>query len=262
MDLTVQAMSGVMSATGFPDEPPVKSGAALSDILGGATLTVGVLGALYERERSGRGQHVEVAMQDAVIPSLASPLGGYFEHNGTLPERTGNRHSGMAVAPYSSYPCSNGWVTICCVSDNHWEVLVDIIGRDDLVGDERYLTVPLRAHHMDAIDAIVKDWTSTLERDDVIAQLLERRIPCAPVRHIAELVNDVFTKELGMLPEVEHPTMGTVRVFGNPVRMSRSTTRKRTPAPLLGQHTAETLSSFLHLDDERINELRENGVIN
>jgi CoA:oxalate CoA-transferase len=135
MDLTVQAMSGVMSITGFQDRPPVKAGPALCDFFAGVHLYGAVATALYERERTGVGRRVEVAMLDAVYPSLGSSLGLHFDTQGDVPPRTGNRHAGLAEAPYNVYPTSDGYIAILCVSETHWKSLLRVMDRGDLASD-------------------------------------------------------------------------------------------------------------------------------
>lgn len=261
MDLTVQAMTSILSVTGFPENPPVKAGAAISDMMGGVTLALGVVAALFQRERTGQGQHVEVAMQDALIPTLASNLAAYFEAAGERPERTGNRHGGLAVAPYNVYQCGDGWIAILCARDRQWKALLAAMGREDLLDDERFETVATRAAHIDAVDQLVGAWTAGWTRDRLVDYLVESSVPCAPVRTLAELAEDDFQREHGMLPEIDHRTLGRVRVFGNPISMSGAEPVPITAAPLLGQDTDSVLSARLGLDHNKLRELRESGAI-
>lgn len=261
MDITVQAMTGIMSSTGFPDNPPVKAGVALADMMSGMNLALGIVAALYERGRTGRGQHVEAAMQDAVIPALASNIAGYFEYEGALPERTGNRHNGLSVAPYNVYQCSDGWVAVLCGENRHWQALLQAIDRTDYLDDEAFATPVGRARNIDAVDALITEWTRTRPRDGVVERLVAHGVPCAPVRSVVELIEDPFTREAGMLPEVEHPTLGPVRVFGNPLFLSDADARPIEVAPPLGYHTDEILASRLGLDEREIKELRKSGVV-
>ena len=136
MDITIQAMSGIMSVTGFPDREPVKAGPAISDFMGGIHLFGAITSALYQREKTGRGTTVEAAMLDAVYPSLMSSLGLYFGGTGDIPTRTGNRHSGMAEAPYNVYPASDGHIALICVGEAHWRALTDLMGMPELATNE------------------------------------------------------------------------------------------------------------------------------
>lgn len=262
MDLTVQAMTAVMSVTGFPDMPPVKAGAQIADIMGGVTLAVGVLGALHQRSRTGAGQHVEVSMQDAVIPALASNIAGFLETGGTLPERTGNRQNGLAVAPYNVYPTSDGWIAIFCVSEPHWQKLLDVMDERARFGGEDFATMPLRAARMDEIDAVVEAWTRVRSVDEILTVLDAHRIPSAPLLHVSDLLeSDWFRRDGGMLEEVPHPTIPDARAFGSPIKLSGSDRRPVTRAPYIGEHTGRVLSSELGMTDEQIQDLRERGVV-
>lgn len=135
MDFTVQAMSGIVSATGFPDCAPVKAGAAVVDFAAGTYLAAAVLAALFQRERTGTGQHVEVVMQDAIVPTLTSNLAGLLESSGKFPERTGNRHGGLAVCPHDVHPARDGWLAILCLRPGHWLELCRLMNRTDLAED-------------------------------------------------------------------------------------------------------------------------------
>lgn len=261
MDLTVQAMTAVMAVTGYPDNPPVKAGVAISDLMGGATLALGAIAALYQREISGKGQHVEVAMQDAVLPTLTSNIAGYYESGGTLPERVGNRHGGLGVGPYNTYKCRDGWIAILCSGDRQWASLTRIIGDPCLRDDRNYGTPSERAAVIDEIDRIVENWTATQLRDEAVARLVEANIPCAPVRSLDEVLSDDFLEETGMLPSIVHPTLGRVRVFGNPVRLSDADERPISPAPSLGQDTDEILGHRLGLDKQTLDALRDEEII-
>lgn len=261
MDLTVQAMTAVMSSTGFPDHPPVKAGIAVTDMMGGMNLALGIVAALYERVQTGRGKHVEVAMQDAVIPALTSNIAGYFETHGTIPDRTGNRHNGLSVAPYNVYECSDGWVAVLCGQNHHWESLLGAIGREDCLGDERFATLARRSTNIDLVDSIITEWTKTQRRDQAVELFIERGVPCAPVRSLVELIEDPFTRDGGMLPEIEHPTLGPVRVFGNPIGLSDSDNPPPVIAPPLGHDTDDILVSKLGLDEHEITDLRRAGVV-
>jgi crotonobetainyl-CoA:carnitine CoA-transferase CaiB-like acyl-CoA transferase len=160
MDLTVQAMAGIMSVTGFPDRPPVKAGPALADFFGGTHLYAGIMTALFERERTGLGRLVEVAMQEAVYASLASNLGLHYGSGGQAPERTGNRHGGLAESPYNVYPTQDGHIAIICVGETHWKSLLKAMVREDLLSDPRYADLKSRVDHMDDIDALVSEFTA------------------------------------------------------------------------------------------------------
>lgn len=248
MDLTVQAMGGVMATTGYPDGPPLKAGPAFGDFSGGVHLFGGIVTALYHRERTGKGQRVEVSMHDAIYPTLASPLGGYYDRPGEIPARTGNRHSGLAQCPYNVYPASDGYVAIFCMAERHWRSLAKYMDREDLLDDPRLETSVDRAQHMDELDGIISAWSEKRERWDLVQGLLEAHVPCAPVLSLPEVAEDEHLKARGMLREVEHPDFGRVTVPGSPIRLSDSPLECVTPAPRLGEHTEEVLEELVGPD--------------
>lgn len=261
MDLTVQAMTGLIACTGFEDGPPVKAGAAVADFMGGIHLMAGVAAALYDRERTGAGQIVEVSMQEALLPALTSNIAGYYESEGRLPQRTGNRHGGLAVAPYNVYEADDGWVAIFGVTGAHWKRIVGVMNRPDLLDDAELLTTPGRARRMDEVDAVVGSWASSRSVGEIVQLLGDADVPCAPVKTLADVVSDEHLRERGMLYELEHPTMGVVPAYGPPIRYSRSRTVGGTPSPLLGQHTREVLGERLSLSEAELDELERGGVI-
>ncbi|HXO91485.1 MAG TPA: CoA transferase, partial [Stellaceae bacterium] len=154
MDMTIQAASGIMSVTGFPDGPPVKAGPTLVDFMGGIHLYAGIVTALYDRDRSGTGRLVEVAMQETVYPTLAASY-DYYYRTGEIPPRTGNRQSGLNSAPYNVFPTADGHVAIHIVTEAHFQNLLKAMGREDLADDPRFATNAGRVAHMDETDALV-----------------------------------------------------------------------------------------------------------
>ena len=262
MDLTIQAMSGIMNATGFPDRPPVKAGPAVSDFLAGVHLCSGILGALLQRERTGQGQLVEVAMLEASIMALASAVGALMDADGGVPERTGNRHPALAIAPYNVYATNDGYVAIFTASERHWHSIARVLGREDLLSDPDYASTPARAAKMTEIDAMVEAWTKGQSKDAVMAELTRAHVPCAPVRTAREVVNDPHLNERGVWVDIEHPRRGKTRVPISPIRLHGSgPSAVARPAPLLGQDTDRVLSELLGLSADELAKLHAEGVI-
>jgi len=261
MDLTVQAMAGVMSITGFPDRPPVKAGPALCDFFAGVHLYGAITTALYEREKTGVGRQVEVAMLDAVYPSLSSSLGMHFGSGGDVPPRTGNRHGGLAEAPYNVYPASDGYIAIICVGDTHWRSLLTAMQRQDLADDPRFASLGDRVAHIDAVDELVGDWTRTQSKEALFAHLLAHRVPCAPVRSLDEVVNDPHMHERGSLQWQEHPELGRIVVQHSPLRFAGTEPCELVPSRPLGADTQSVLADRLHLSPEAIAALRDENVV-
>ena len=260
MDMTIQAASGIMSVTGFPDGPPVKAGPTLVDFMGGIHLYAGVVTALYDREHSGVGQLVEVAMQETVYPSLASSF-EYYHRTGKIPPRTGNRQSALNSAPYNVFPTKVGHVAIHIVTEAHFQNLLKAMGRDDLSDDPRFATNAGRVAHLEETDALVAEWTRTLGKMEVFARTKEFRIPCAPVRNPVEVMNDKHMHERGMLERVDHPELGPIVVPTTPLRLHGTDKVETGPSPTIGQHNAEIYGGWLGLSAEEIAELRSAGVI-
>lgn len=262
MDITVQAMSGVVASTGFADGPPVKAGPAFVDFMGGIHLFGGIASALYQRERTGKGQLVEVSMHDTVYPTLASSLGAIFNDPGArIPERTGNRHSGLAVAPYNIYRANDGWLAIISVSERHFEAIMRVIGREDLIADQRFSDRFARVRNMDALDAAIEAWSTGLERWAAAELLSAAGVPCAPVLTVHEVSEDRHLVERGMVQYVPHPNGGTVPVPASAIRMSDSPVGGLRAAPALGRDTDDVLFELLGLDDAERATLRASGAI-
>ncbi len=266
MDLTVQAMAGVMSITGFPDRPPVKAGPAVCDFSAGTHLYGAIVTALYERERTGVGRVVEVAMMDAVYPSLSSSLGLYHGSGGAeasapVPSRTGNRHGGLAEAPYNVYPTSDGYIAIICVGDIHWRSLLTAMARQDLAADQRFASLKKRVAHVDEIDRVVAAWTQDFTKQDLFDLLQRHRVPCAPVRELKEVVNDPHMHERGALQWQDHPELGRIVVQHSALRFHGSDLRRLEPSHALGADADNILAEHAGRDPDDIAALRRDKVI-
>lgn len=261
MDLTIQAIGGVMDVTGFPDEPPVKAGVAVADFFGGIHLAAGVLAALYERKETGEGQFVEVSMHDATYPSLTSPLAGHY-HGGDIPSRTGNRHSGLAHCPYNVYEASDGYLAIFCVTDKHWELLLDVLGREDLKDTAKYGTNVKRVEHMDEIDEMITAETRGHERDAFAEKLREVGVPCGPVKTIDEVADDPHLRERGMIQDIDHPNYdGDISGYASPIRFGKRDPPEVTPSPTKGENNTEVYGRYLGLSEDEVDQLEANDVI-
>jgi crotonobetainyl-CoA:carnitine CoA-transferase CaiB-like acyl-CoA transferase len=260
MDMTIQAASGIMSVTGFPDGPPVKAGPTLVDFMGGIHLYAGIVTALYDRDRSGAGRLVEVAMQEAVWASLASSY-DYYYRTGEIPPRTGNHQSGLNSAPYNVFATNDGHVAIHVVTEAHFRNLLKAMGREDLAEDPRFATNAGRVAHMEETDALVAEWTRTLGKMEVFARTKAYRIPCAPVRSAPEVMNDPHMHERGMLERIDHPELGEIVVPTTPLRLHGTDKVETGVSPTIGQHNAEIYGGWLGLSPAEIAELTESGII-
>lgn len=259
MDLTIQARTAVMSTTGFTDGSPVRTGPSVVDFMAGAHIFGGVLAALYQREQSGRGQHVEVALQDAILPSLTSNIAGLISSHGTVPERTGNRHGGLAVVPYNAYRTHDGWATVLCPTQGHWERLCDVMDDPD-AKHPRFSSMAGRCAHSDEVDVIVERWTSARTKSEVTKALAGSGIPNAPVVTLPELMEDPHVKSRGVLRTM-NDERGEWLTLGSPVFLSDSPMIEPMRAPGLGADTDEILRTDLALSEDQIAELHSSGVV-
>ncbi len=259
MDITIQAHAGVMSVTGFPDQPPVKAGVAFVDFLGGTHLYAGVMTALFERTRTGRGRIVDVAMIDTVYPTLASNLSGFYR-DGVAP-RTGNGHGGGALSPYNVYPTTDGYVALIVVTEDHWRALCQAMDAPELADDERFRSNGRRYRNLEELDRLVGRWSSGLGRAEVIERLRRYKVPVAAVRGVAEMVEDAHLHQRGAIRRIDHPHLGEVVVPNSPLRFRGSPLAPITPSPGLGEHNAAVYGGLLGLSDAEIARLSEDGVI-
>ncbi len=262
MDITVQAMGGVIAATGFPDGPPVKAGPAFADIMGGVHLFAGIASALYQREKTGQGQLVEVSMHDTIYPTLASPLGAIYNNPGIeMPERTGNRHSGMAVAPYNVYRAADGYIAVMSAKPAHASAVVRLVGGEVMAMDPRFSGSAALIANIDALDAAVEAWTSQYKRWDIVAKLAEVGVPSAPVLSVREVAEDPHLRSRGMIRDVQHPVLGSIPVPGSPIRIGTSHLADIRAAPQLGADSDDILGDVLGLGGEQLAALRAAGAL-
>ncbi len=261
MDLTVQAASGLMSVTGFPDSPPVKAGAAVCDFSGGIHLYAGIMTALYEAEKTGQGRMVEVSMQEAIYAALASNIGMYYTLGGKEPPRTGNQHGGLSISPYNVYPTKDGYAAINCTNDGHFYRLLEALGRPELKDDPRYATNHARAEILDEVNALVEAWTKSLTKDELLATARKHNFPCAPVRNLHEVIHDEHLHARGMLEWVDHPVLGRLALQRSPLRFQESDLMPIIPSDELGAHNKEVYGDWLGLPPAELDRLKQDGVI-
>jgi crotonobetainyl-CoA:carnitine CoA-transferase CaiB-like acyl-CoA transferase len=216
--------------------------------------------ALYERQFTGVGRLVEVAMQEAVFPALASNL-AYMYDIGRAPPRTGNRHGGLSAAPYNVYPTLDGHIAIIATNDKHWTNLLQAMGRMDLMEDPRFSDKVARVRNMDETDRLISDWSSKLTREEACFALSKFKVPSAPVRDLEEVCNDRHMHARGMLQWLEHPQFGRIVIPDSPIRIHGADRLPAVVSSRLGADTDEVLSSMLNLSEPEIAVLRAEAVI-
>lgn len=261
MDLTVQAMTGVLDSNGYADSPPVKAGVAVADFAGGTHLTVGVMAALLQRTMTGLGQRIEVSMQDALLPYLTSNISGYLTAGPSHPARTGNQHGSLSVSPYNVYEAADGFVAILCAADRHWRRFCDLMGHQELADDPRFMAMTGRAERNDEVDVLVTAWTRTQPRGDIVASLMDAGIPVAPVMTVPEVLEDRNLIERGMIQQMEDPFLGPILAYGSPITFSASLPVRPSPSPRLGENSDEILRKYAGLNTAEISDLRSKNVI-
>jgi len=257
-DFILQAESGLMSVCGTPDGTPTKYGVAIVDVVTGLYASNVILSALAARERTGRGQHVEVCLYDSGIAMLINVASNYLI-SGRDARRFGNGHP--SIVPYTTYPTADGMIALAVGNDAQFARFAETAGHADWGRDARFSKNPERVKHRDLLDGLIAE---ALQRETTatwIARLRAVGVPCGPINSVAEALNDPHTLARDMVREVEHARAGTVKMVGIPFRMNGTPASIRRPPPLLGEHTDEVLGRELGISAERIAELREGKIV-
>lgn len=256
-DAIAQAMGGLMSLTGYPDNPPTRVGTSLGDINAGNFAAIGILAALLQRGQTGQGQRLDISMHDCIFSILENALVRYTI-SGQNPTRIGSRHA--SVAPYDVFKAKDGFIIIACANEATWQRLCKAMGREELIRDERFLLNDNRATNIEPLSQVINDWTATLSMETILSTLVEHSVPAAPILTIADLAENEHLKARNMLVEVDHPKAGKVVIPGNPIKLSASPDTIETPAPVLGQHSEEILAEIGY-KAEQIEALRNHKII-
>ncbi len=255
-----QAMGGAMSVTGFPENPPTLVLPAIGDSGTGMHMAIGILAALQQRHSTGRGQHVEVSMQDAVVNLIRVSLRDHQRAGRPMP-RSGNQ-LGRTV-PGTTYACAPGGpndYVIILAQPQMWPSLVGVLGRPELAEDPRFKTAEARWENREALNAIVEAWTGTRTKHEVMRLMGDAGVPCGAVQDTGEVLADPHLKAREMIVDVDYPTRGTYQTVGCPVKLSDSPATVTRP-PLLGEHTQELLGALCGVDPDEVKRLREDGVV-
>lgn len=240
-DIIVQALGGLMSITGPGEEQPTRAGSSIGDITAALFTVIGILAALHERNRSGLGQMVDVAMLDCQLAILENALARYFA-TGVDPVPLGNRHP--SIAPFSSFSAADGKFVLAAGNDNLWRKFCRAVERTDLLEDPRFSSNASRVAHCTELHEILEAIFQTRPAAEWL-QLLEREgIPCAPINTVSRAAADPQVRERQMILEVQDPQAGPVKIAGLPIKFSRSACPIDRPAPELGAHTGEVLKEL------------------
>ncbi len=255
-----QAMGGAMSVTGFPDSPPTLVLPAIGDSGTGMQMAIGILAALQQRHNTGKGQHVEVSMQDAVVNIIRVSLRDH-QRQGHPMERHGNQ-LGHTV-PGTTYACAPGGpndYVIVLAQPQMWKAMCGVIGRLELADDPRYATPEARWEYRHDLDAIVEEWTRQHTKYEVMQLLGDAGVPCGACQDTGEVLSDPHLKAREMIVDIDYPTRGVYQTVGCPVKLSDSPAEITRP-PLLGEHTDALLGELCGVDPDQLKRLRESGVV-
>lgn len=261
-DFLIQGMGGLMSVTGRKDgEPgagPQKVGVALTDVLTGLYSVISVLAALNHRHLTGEGQHVDLALLDVQVTSLANQNMNYLT-SGVPPVRMGNAHPN--IVPYQDFPTADGAMIIAVGNDGQFAALCKVLGHPEWAKDERFVTNTLRVQHRDTIIGLLSSETATRLTSDWVKACEGVGVPCGPINDLKAVFDDPHVQARKLKIEMPHPTAGTMPLVGSPIRMSATPVEYRLPPPLLGQHTLAVLEEVLGLSRDEIATLADRKIV-
>lgn len=257
-DLVAQAFSGLMSITGPEGGPPVRVGTSVGDITAGHQCAIAILAALWYRERTGRGQVVDMSMVDGLVYVLENAI---VRHTlcGQVPGPLGTRHP--AITPFQAFQTADDWIVVAVGNDALWSRFCDAVGRADLAADPRFRSNEMRTANWVALDEILQSITRQRTTAQWVAALEARGVPHSRVNTIDQVVNDPNLEHRGMIAEVDQPGIGPIRIAGSPFRLSETPGAVRGPAPLLGQHTEQVLREVLGYSADRVRDLVETEAV-
>lgn len=257
LDIMAQARSGLMSVTGEPEGGPVKIGVPVCDIVCGIYAALGVVSALRARDATGKGQMIDVSLFETGVSFSLWESGRYFA-TGELPQRNGSAH--QSSAPYQAFRSASGWFTLGAPNARVWRSLCGALERPDLMEDERFSDENNRFRHRKLLAAEIEKTTVTRDTDHWIAALQKAGVPCAPIQTHDQVFADPALHAREFFWDSTHPTAGTVRQFGSPIRFSASRTRRDRAGPMLGEHTGEVLAQLGQSEADRLR-LHDAGTI-
>lgn len=258
-DIIAQAMSGIMSTTGWPETGPTRTGTPLGDVLAGLWATIGILGALQARNVTGKGQKVDIALVDSAVATMGNITMIYLTE-GRLPQMIGNRYE--STYPYDSFACSDGHCVIGVANNKLWKIFCSVIGKNEIAESAKFRNVPDRVEHHAELKAIVEAWTRFHTVKEVVDSLLGAGVPAAPIYNVAQVTEDPhIAMDRNMFVEQEHPKAGKVKITGSPLKLSETPVDLTAPAPTLGQHNEEIYKEVLGFDAKQVAELKVEGVI-
>lgn len=256
-DAIGQAMSGLMSTTGWPETGETRIGTPMADYLAGQSAAIALLAALHYKEKSGQGQKIDIALMDAGIASM-QVIQTYYLVEGRLPSRIGNRYE--SNYPTDGFPTKDGQMMVSAANDKLWRVMCSVMERPDLAESERTLTNKERLLNWPWLREEIIRWSGVRTTKEAVEALLEGGVPAAPINNIAQVVDDPHTKAREMFVETEHPTAGKITVTGSQLKLSETPAAIRTPAPALGQDNEAVYGEWLGMSAEEVVVYKSEGV--
>jgi crotonobetainyl-CoA:carnitine CoA-transferase CaiB-like acyl-CoA transferase len=258
LDINIQAISGHMAVTGEAGRPPVRVGIPLADLSGGIFSCKGILAALFDRERSGKGRRIELSMFDAML-NLLGYMGTMWLTNGELPKPPGSAHD--YTVPWQAFAAKDGYVVVATRQEVFWRRLCDVVGRPELADDPRFVSNSKRVENRNELIPQLVDIFATQTVAHWLEKLRAAEVPAAPVNNLDGAFSEPPVAERGMIVEYDHPDVGKVRLPGNPIKMSGMSGTISKPAPRLGEHTDAVLGELLNLSADQIAGLRNKNAI-
>ena len=256
-DLIAQGFAGLMSITGEPGGPPVKTGNSVADMNAGILAAVGILAAYAHKQKTGSGQVVDTSLMEAALQQTYWHAAIYFA-TGQSPGPTGSAH--LLTAPYQAFAARDGWINIGGANQANWERIADVLGHPEWRADPRFATNSARMANLDALTGAMSDVLATRTRAEWLAAFDAAGVPAGPVQTIGEALTHPQTLTRGMVVDLTHPQAGPTKALGCPLHFSATPTRVTRPAPLLGEHTREVLAEYGYNDDD-IDALAAAGVV-
>jgi crotonobetainyl-CoA:carnitine CoA-transferase CaiB-like acyl-CoA transferase len=257
-DFMIQGMAGLMSVTGEPDREPQKVGVALADVLTGMYSGVAMLAALAHRDRTGQGQHIDMALLDTMVASMANQATNYLT-SGRAPHRLGNEHPN--IVPYQVFETADGYIIVTVGNDTQFARFCAVAGRPEIAADPRFARNRDRVANREALIPLLAGLVKSRPSSFWLDSLEVEGVPCGPINTLAQVFDDPQVQARGMRVEMPHPTAGTVPLVGSPMRFSETPVEYRRHPPLLGEHSAEVLADWLGLGEAEIEDLRASGAI-
>jgi crotonobetainyl-CoA:carnitine CoA-transferase CaiB-like acyl-CoA transferase len=259
-DLTIQATSGIMAVTGYPDGPPLRCGPWIGDLIPALYGLSGVLAALASREKTGHGERIDISMQDCGFSMIMDEALDLLVARG-IPTRQGNKNP--RAVPWSTFPTKDGNIAICAYTNDQWKIFLEAIQREDCLKDPRFKNLEDRLQNAADVEAMVTEWSKNLSSREAMRVLREKKIPCDPVLEVKEVLEDPQLKSRGMIQELMHP-MGVktdLKAAGFPIRFSELPAEYPGPAPMLGQHNQEIYTGLLGFSKKEMEQLEKEGII-